>query len=177
MIIVCDIDGTVADHFHRFQYVEGSEPCDCTKGALIAGCGSCNGTGRRKKKKNWEAYFDKMGLDPVIPEAARVVPRLVFARPSKFYFLTGRPERYRNITEQWLRDKLSVQINPLVGPKLHMRPDTDRRSSSLYKDDLASALSSLGHRPLFIDDDLRNKDMYEKYGVFLKAPECWSVFP
>jgi hypothetical protein len=175
MILLVDIDGTIADNSHREGFLQGG-------------------------KKDWDSFYNPelMAKDLPIEAAMDVLPRLITLLQGNFFFLTGRPERTRAVTVAWLEKHIGCtpKTRPDAGPDeshrpfLCMRPDGDHRRASVYKEDLAAFLTGGSIRtqngnvvlakprqPLtFIDDDERNTDMYRKYGIFLKAPECWSVF-
>lgn len=166
MILIVDIDGTIADNSHREGFLQGS-------------------------KKDWDSFYkpELMEKDEPIAAAMEVVPRLITMLQGNFFFLTGRPERTRNVTIAWLEKHIGCtpKTSGAAGPEeshrpyLCMRPDGDHRKASVFKEELASFLygTAVGfpRKPLtFIDDDERNTAMYRKYGIFLKAPECWSVF-
>jgi hypothetical protein len=160
MVIFCDIDGTVADNAHREGFLQGG-------------------------KKDWDAFYDPARIlqDRPMWGALRVLTHIL-ATPhffSTFIFLTGRPERTREVTNAWFRQHFGIQTRTLETfgaavahrPFLIMRGDTDRRRAYVYKED---AITKIVDRPkLFIDDDLRNQAMYSRHGIFLKAPECWEV--
>lgn len=155
MVIICDIDGTIADHTHRIDYVTKHKP------------------------KNWDAYYGGMMEDPPIPGALTHLKRIIELSSPHFYFMTGRPERYRYATTEWIYRHFGVTCRKpggIPGVLLYMRSDQDYRASSVYKEELPKYLVEVLKTPvLFLDDDLRNEEMYRKYGVFLKAPECWDV--
>ena len=70
-IILCDIDGTVANNDHRQHFLEG--------------------------KKDWDGFFDALDKDePIYPIINKIVKEQQYGKD--IIFLTGRPERYRNTT-------------------------------------------------------------------------------
>lgn len=145
MILFVDIDGTLFDHSHRIHYVTTDKP------------------------KNWAAYYGLMHLDP--PIEAAVGPLLRFVqRGFTILLLTGRPEEYRPITHQQLDAHF-----PFIMHRPFMRPTGDRSKSYLFKESIVGPIAAKREGIVFIDDDLRNVEMFSKYGVFLKAPECWEV--
>ena len=76
MIIVFDLDGTLADCRHRRYHVENNP-------------------------KNWKRFFDEMVMDPIVPSLAQLLYSL--QNPSnRILICTGRPEAYRRVTEEWL---------------------------------------------------------------------------
>jgi acid phosphatase class B len=76
-IIVCDIDGTIANIAHRVQYLES-------------------------KPKNWKQFNAGMAEDTVYADIQWMVTAL--SRYSDLVFCTGRSEEQRAVTEQWLAD-------------------------------------------------------------------------
>jgi hypothetical protein len=76
-VIVCDIDGTVANLVHRRQYVAS-------------------------KPKNWRAFNAGMAQDTVYEDIQWMVTSL--SMYSDLVFCTGRSEEQRAVTEQWLAD-------------------------------------------------------------------------
>lgn len=151
MFILCDLDGTVADNSHRAGFIQSTV-------------------------KDWDAFYqpDLILQDKPIDKAVKVVNRLITSGHVHFAFLTGRPERTRQATETWLGWHTQYSKLPL-NPKVYMRKDGDHTSADKYKEGIISYLQPYGPF-LFIDDDLRNVDMYWRYGLFLHAPSCWDSF-
>jgi hypothetical protein len=160
VIIFIDIDGTVADASARLPFVTGPG------------------------KKNWEAFHDP-GLvvaDPPI-ESARDALHEIFSCREIYtpIMMTGRPARLRGVTEKWLFTHFGIDTTPAIGcldaTPLLMRADKDYSSSRDYKKrQLSETLECYPNDiVMFIDDDLRNKEMYLEFGLFIHAPECWKV--
>lgn len=194
MIALIDIDGTLADNSHRMHYIE--PPCQaCIQWRLDAGqkrylnCIECDNTGISKNGKDWDAFYEPERLlaDKPVPLAQQTVPRFIKAKGNFVFFHTGRPERTRKTTVDWLRhhiwpDVLGEKLDAIAfihgSPQLIMRKDGDHRHARVYKEELPKALAEL-HKDqlLFFDDDLRNRELYARYGLFFKAPECWECMP
>lgn len=89
-------------------------------------------------------------------------------------FLTGRNRKYHNITKKWIIEKFGVN-NPI----LFTRPDEDRKmpvadgKEKLFLESVFS-INSLANYIFFEDNDEVIK-RWRKYGMALKAPECWSI--
>ena len=151
MLIICDIDGTVADNSHRTHLIEGPG------------------------KKDWEAFYDPnlLAKDPPLLVACGILNKIVHNPKMNLHFLTGRPERTRAATVVWFHKIFQNFTTPIA-----MRPDGDHRKAHVYKDDMLQLIwrRYSGEPMLIIDDDMRNAEMYQKYGLFLLAPECWEVF-
>lgn len=75
MIVVFDIDGTVADVAHRLHWIE-TQP------------------------KNWEAFHGGIPYDPEIEPLANLARELALAHTV--VFATGRDEKHRSNTVAWL---------------------------------------------------------------------------
>src|SRR5436190_19874400 len=75
-VVLVDMDGTIADATRRERkYL-------------------------RSGKKDWPGFFRNMENDPPIDDVLSQVKEL--ARDNDIIILTGRPEKYRRQTEQWL---------------------------------------------------------------------------
>jgi hydroxymethylpyrimidine pyrophosphatase-like HAD family hydrolase len=153
MIVVIDIDGTVANNDHRAHHIE-------------------------TKKPDWEAFLQPhlVAKDTLVPGAKKAIEHMATMR-YKVVFLTGRHEGLRPTTTQWIQDNLGVEVND---DTLIMRNAGNLLKASEYKREQAQALRT--EHPmeqfLFIDDDKYSWGSYADIGVVLKAPECWDViFP
>ena len=86
-IILCDIDGTVANNDHRQHFLEG--------------------------KKDWDGFFEALDKDePIYPIINKVIAENKSGR--EVIFLTGRPERYRETTKIWLEKYFDFKLNILM---------------------------------------------------------------
>ncbi len=86
-IILCDIDGTIADNSHRQDLL--------------------------KNFKDWDSFFSEMGNDKPIKAIIKKIND-DFERGSKIIFITGRPERYREKTFKWLSKYFNFSIEILM---------------------------------------------------------------
>ena len=86
-IILCDIDGTVANNDHRQHYLEG--------------------------KKDWDGFFSKLIDDEPIYPIINMVNNEHIA-DKEIIFLTGRPERYRYSTTLWLKQYFNFELTILM---------------------------------------------------------------
>ena len=149
MIIFCDLDGTVADNSHRNGFLQST-------------------------KKDWESFYNPELImkDKPIASSIKALRRVLEMQGLLLYFLTGRPEKTRQATIDWLKLYLSATHN---APVL-MRPDGDYRKADVYKEEHIQRVRSMypSKVKIFIDDDLRNVEMYQRLGIMMKAPECWD---
>ena len=119
-LAVIDLDGVVADVRHRLHHVSG-------------------------KRRDWDAFFDGISDDPVLPEGRAVVDRL--AADHEIVYLTGRPARTRDATDEWLAR------HGLPHGQVIMRPECDRRPARLLKPRLLRSLAVGRQIAVVVDDD------------------------
>jgi phosphoglycolate phosphatase-like HAD superfamily hydrolase len=122
---VVDLDGVLADVRHRLHHVAA----------------------RPGRAKDWPAFFAAAGDDPLLAEGARTVHAL--AEGYRIVYLSGRPERLRTTTEQWLRQ------HDLPPGRLILRPDRDFRPARQYKLEALDELAESRTVALLVDDDPR----------------------
>ncbi len=141
-IIICDIDGTIANLKHRLPYIKDQNP------------------------KDWDRFFGEVHLDDAV-EIGRVVQHILWVRfRGEILYITGRPERTRKATKEWLVDN-----NFLHGTML-MRLDGDHRPAHEVKAELfdnhMSMLADI-HKKIVIvaalEDDPKCIEMYQERGV------------
>ena len=158
-IWVVDIDGTCADTRPRIEAISEK-----------------SGVPEHKWTQEQVDEFTKpelIKLDAVIPGAENLV-QLARRCGAKLVFLTGRSEVARRATRIWLENKLDIfETVPLV-----MRPNGDFRPTAECKEDVFLRAVDQVYRDanfIFFEDDEELLRRYSKYGLALKAPECWSV--
>jgi len=86
-IVLCDIDGTVANNDHRQHLL--------------------------KEYKDWDLFFSKLDQDEPIEKIIKIVNEYA-EQGFLIYFLTGRPQRYELKTRQWLEEFFKFQINLIM---------------------------------------------------------------
>lgn len=130
---VVDIDGVLSDATARQHYVEAP-------------------------RRNWRAFFDACGDDPVIDEV-RVLLDLL--DPGlRIVLLTARPARVHPLTEAWLR-RYRIRWDLLV-----MRPYGDYELSGDFKRSVVWDLRAYGLDPrLAFEDDQRNVEVFRSEGI------------
>ena len=126
--VVVDIDGVLSDAAGRQHYLEAP-------------------------RRNWNAFFEACGDDPVIEEIARLLELL---DPSlAVILLTGRPQRVRPQTLAWLK-RYGLRWDLLV-----MRSRGDYAQVTEFKQAVVEDLRSHGFdlRLAFEDDRRRRFEM------------------
>lgn len=119
-VAVFDIDGVLADVRHRLH--------------LLA-----------QSPKRWDEFFAAGVDDPLLEAGADLVR--VRAASDEIRYLTGRPERSRELTEAWLRR------HDLPRGAVTMRPDRDHRPARRFKVEQLRALRAERTIALVVDDD------------------------
>lgn len=117
---VFDIDGVLADVTHRLRHLRGV-------------------------RKRWDRFFAEAAGDPLLEEGHQRVMRA--AQEHALVYLSGRPERLRELTQTWL-DGHALPTGALM-----LRPDRDRRPARLLKLDLLARLAAHGEIAFVVDDD------------------------
>lgn len=148
-IILCDIDGTIADNTHRQGYL-------------------------KNKPKNWKAYNQNMHLDKPIEEVIWLISELYNRSSSEniIVFVTGREQVLEQITKDWLyticRDFGFKYDN------LYMRKEKDYRDDAIVKYELWQQIKEdykdIGTPYLVLDDRDKVVKMWRENG--LKCLQC-----
>jgi phosphoglycolate phosphatase-like HAD superfamily hydrolase len=117
---VVDLDGVLADVDHRLHHLNS-------------------------RPKDWAAFFAGITDDPVLPEGLAVAREL--AAEHELVYLSGRPERTRAATEDWLR-RHDVPPGRVV-----LRRDHDRRPARVVKLSILRRLAAERPVVVLVDDD------------------------
>lgn len=160
LIFVVDIDGTIADTTARVNEITEKYKLD--------------GEGHWTDEHIDEfTKSESIKKDELLP-GAEILPELARRCKAKIVFLTGRSGRARTATRTWLKNKLDIfDTVPLV-----MRPDGDLSGPVECKENtfVTTVLKMYPESSfVFFDDDEKLLPRYSKYGLALKAPECWNV--
>ena len=131
--IICDLDGTLCLIEHRLHFIEG-------------------------KNKHWEAFFEHLDQDELSAPVDFILKKL---NEVQIIFVSGRPEEYRQKTENWLK------LKGYTSYKLYMRPTGDYRQDSVVKKEIyKNTIESEFGAPLFILDDRDQVvDMWRSLGL------------
>lgn len=130
-LAVFDIDGVLADVSHRVHLLEG-------------------------RPQDWDAFFAAAADDPPHPEGLELAGAA--AAECELAYVTGRPERCRAATDDWLRR------HGLPPGSLRMRADGDHRPARLAKPQLLAELATGRVVAVVVDDDEQVCDAYEQAG-------------
>lgn len=126
--IICDLDGTLANEEHRRPAVTGT------------GWGA----------KEYDEYFSKIEQDTVFKHIHDILESFNSFHPDKYHiiFLTGRPERFRQNTMNWLEKNTSIKPFDLF-----MRKDRDYRCDVDYKKEIYNKFIKDKYNVLFVLED------------------------
>ncbi|MDA8269375.1 MAG: hypothetical protein M0Z63_08800 [Actinomycetota bacterium] len=131
--VVFDIDGVLSDALGRQHFLEH---------------------GRR----DWDAFFDACGDDPLVTEVARLLELLDGS--LRIVLLTGRPLRVQPQTLAWL-GRYQLRWDLLI-----MRDRDEHARAAAFKHAAVGGLRRAGLEPvLAFEDDPRNRDMFHRAGI------------
>ena len=107
-IIICDIDGTLAEGKYRNFLVEGVE------------------------KKDWKGYYSLLDTDVPIEHIIRWVNAL--AEDHTIVIVSGRPDTYQHETLKWLREIAKIKFDYIfMRPGNEKKPDFEVKSDILSR--------------------------------------------
>lgn len=133
MNIVFDIDGVLADNRHRFKLIE-------------------------QAPKDWDRYYDMMGMDPVFDQVAAIMNSL--GEYNNVFLATGRPTKFRQRTKTWLE---SADLSDVVY-RMFMRAEGDFRPNPEIKEEMAKIITrDYGKIDMVFEDDPRSVEIWRKY--------------
>jgi len=148
-IVICDLDGTLADVRHRLHHLEG--------------------------KKDWAAFNAACVDDPPFEDIISVVSTLSCEgqtfdwKPLELYILSGRNEIVRAETEVWLEKHFGYYSNLL------MRGANDKRPDVEVKLDMARQIGATPDNVLCIFDDRQCVvDMWRANGFRVLQVAAWK---
>jgi phosphoglycolate phosphatase-like HAD superfamily hydrolase len=119
-LAVFDLDNTLADTAHRQRFLE-------------------------RRPRDWDAFFAAAPDDPPLAEGIALVRES--ARDCEIVYLTGRPERCRRDTLDWLA------AQGLPEGRVYMRRDHDRRPARRTKLEILRRLATTREVRVLVDDD------------------------
>ncbi|PZH15519.1 hypothetical protein C1I97_08040 [Streptomyces sp. NTH33] len=119
-LAVFDLDNTLADTAHRQRFLE-------------------------RRPRDWDAFFAAAPADPPIEQGVELLRRS--AVECEIVYLTGRPERCRPDTLDWLA------AHGLPEGRVYMRRDADRRPARRTKLEVLRRLARDREIRVLVDDD------------------------
>ncbi|GGW97295.1 LNS2 domain-containing protein [Streptomyces chartreusis] len=119
-LAVFDLDNTLADTAHRQRFLE-------------------------RRPRDWDAFFAAAPQDPPIEEG--VAMARASGEECEVVYLTGRPERCRRDTLDWLA------AHGLPEGRVYMRRNDDRRPARRTKLEILNRLARTREIRVLVDDD------------------------
>lgn len=166
-LIICDLDGTIANIEHRLHYIKGP-------------------------KKDWDS-FNKACVDDTVNKDVREILWNLYDKgrwekfkdglkgsARKVYFFSGRSEAVRKETEEWLHKYV---VSPSMcddekRPNLFMRKEGDFRNDVEVKRDMLHELCITPEEVLCILDDRQGVvDMWREEGFRCLQVDAWKEEP
>lgn len=133
--VLFDIDGTLANIEHRRPILE-------------------------KDPRNWKGFFAAMGDDTPNKAVVGLYSLLWASDEHECIIISGRPEDYRKVTEQWFI------WNNIPFDRLIMRKKNDDRADYLIKEEMLKTLLAEGKEIAFVVDDRQSVvDMWRRNGL------------
>jgi FMN phosphatase YigB (HAD superfamily) len=145
MLVIVDIDGTIADWKPREQ-AAGSDP-------------------GRADIEAYKAYIsrlmdtEELARDRPVSGMVETVKAFAFQPNTTLLYLTGRSEIYRNVTEEWLA------LHNFPPGMLHMRDKNDWRPAPLYKEAVIREESAKHKTIVALEDEQSVVDMMTGHGI------------
>ena len=136
-LIVCDLDGTLCDIEHRTHWVQ-----------VPSGV-----------RKNWDAFFSEVPNDTPNQAVLDLLYRM--SDYSKVIFCSGRPERCRADTVEWLEKHYFIEGHY----KLYMRKDGDFRRDDIVKEEILNEHIDKDRVLFVLDDRDQVVDMWRRNGL------------
>jgi len=138
---IFDCDGTLFDPSHRVHHLDG--------------------------EKDWKAFHDAMGEDPVIEgvaELARILKRAAHANLGidAVLVVTARHNdpRYEAMTRE------ALELHDIPCDRLYMRDNSDTRPDHVIKADILQKILDDGYEPILaIDDRESTVRMWREHGI------------
>jgi hypothetical protein len=131
--VIVDVDGVLADAQGRQHHLEWD-------------------------RRDWDAFFDECGEDPVIEEVTTLVSLL--DRSLSVLLVTARPLRVRDATLGWLEHHALRWDLLVMRPARELAPAVEVKAAEL--DELRDSGFVV---ELALEDDPRNREMYLDAGV------------
>ena len=131
--LLSDIDGTISDRSHRLHYLD--------------------------YKKDWESFFKHSIYDPPLNDTITQIEKSL-PNYDKLIFVTGRPEKYKSVTESWIKSNTSF-----VDYILMMRGTNDWRDDVIVKYEMLNEIKRSYEVDVIYEDQEKLARMWEIEGL------------
>ncbi len=181
---IFDIDNTLANNSERSKIIEND--CNkCTKKKFASYCHTCNeDTGRNHTQEAWDRFTDPSlyVMDTPFPGSQEYMEVLCSNPTNIIFYVTGRNEKGRAETEEWLKMYYPEQYYSEYTKVYMRRPEQyggGHSPASQYKEDAIKWLirkhNLVNEKFVFYEDDGHVIPMYKKYGVVFQCPHFWDT--
>lgn len=144
-IIICDLDGTLANIDHRLGFVKDKDV-----------------DSEETQKKDWKSFFKNIPGDKVNEWCRQLIMSMYYDSRADIVFCSGRPDDYRKDTQQWLDDN-GFDIGPL-----YMRRRGDYRKDDVIKEIILDFELLPRYNILFaVDDRQQVVDKFRSRGIIV----------
>jgi len=124
--LIIDIDSTLANIDHRVHHVLRN--CDCVPKGYVRTSNFCTQKCNSRKPKDWDSFFAEMKDD--VPNLwCKQLIDLYSKNGYEVILVTGRPEKYKDITWDWLGKNRLAEFTT----ELYMRPDEEHDNDDEIK--------------------------------------------
>ena len=143
-IIVCDLDGTLCNIEHRTHFVQVAQG----------------------ERKDWDSFFNGVPNDTVNEPVLEVLDRFrLTANCLQIVFCSGRPERCRADTVEWLKKYYFTKRKGKLHYELYMRQDGDFRRDDIVKQEILDKHIDKDRVLFVLDDRDQVVDMWRRNGL------------
>jgi hypothetical protein len=160
-IILCDVDGTLADVNHRLHYIKNDD-----------------GTLKPYAERDWDSFNEACAEDRPNTDVIEVLRSLVRSPNGErlVYFLSGRNEVVRDTTVAWLQKYVLPNESKIsINKDLRMRKADDRRPDTEVKLEMVRELGLTPDDVLCILDDRQCVvDMWRENGFRCLQVDAWE---
>ena len=167
-VVLCDLDGTLADVNHRLHYIKNDD-----------------GTLKPYAERDWDS-FNKACVDDKPNEDVIEILRSLLCRgivqERDVYILSGRNDVVRDETYEWLQEHVFGEWEDgyycFTLPDLRMRKADDRRPDTEIKLEMVQELGLTPDDVLCILDDRQCVvDMWRENGFRCLQVDAWEEEP
>ena len=131
--IISDVDGTISDRRHRLHHLE--------------------------QKKDWESFFLALINDPPIQKTLNQIENLL-PKYDALIFVTGRPEKYRSLTNKWIKTNTNF-----INYNLLMRENKDYRQDVIIKKEMLCKIKKEYETDIVFEDQDEIAAMWTQEGL------------
>lgn len=181
-VAIIDVDTTLANNDHRAKdlkrfCVKCAQPMVGSHFDAVLPVCACGSSEYAIPQNIWDAFLapEQMLLDTPQPHALEVLEDL---RKHRWWivFMTGRNEKYRSITEQWLNRNMNRRV---LSEVVLMRSQAMAGlPASVVKEqmflDWRSKQNLVNNTFVFFEDDRFVLGMWKSYGMVHLCPEAWA---